>query len=158
MYKPQLSSILVALGLLLLSTCIGILKPWPIALLLDYILGDNPLPDWVGSWGKTFREQTLFLQIFLCSLSVFVIYFLTSILTSIQNYVVIRIGLKGLRQIRQRLFGWMQTLSLSYFLNQKHGDMIYKNGDVIERAQGYLIEIPELDQIVKDVIDGKYVK
>ena len=126
MYKPQLSSILVALGLLLLSTCIGILKPWPIALLLDYILGDNPLPDWVGSWGKTFREQTLFLQIFLCSLSVFVIYFLTSILTSIQNYVVIRIGLKGLRQIRQRLFGWMQTLSLSYFLNQKHGDMIYR--------------------------------
>lgn len=41
---------------------------------------------------------------------------------------------------------------------QKHGDMIYRNGDVIERAQGYLIEIPELDQIVKDIIDGKYVK
>lgn len=41
---------------------------------------------------------------------------------------------------------------------QKHGDMIYKNGDVIERAQGYLIEIPELDQIVKDVITGKYIK
>lgn len=39
---------------------------------------------------------------------------------------------------------------------QKHGDMIYRNGDVIERAQGYLIEIPELDQIVHDVISGKY--
>lgn len=41
---------------------------------------------------------------------------------------------------------------------QKHGDMIYRNGDVIERAQGYLIEIPELDRIIKDVIDGRYVK
>lgn len=39
---------------------------------------------------------------------------------------------------------------------QKHGDMIYKNGDVVERAQGYLIEIPELDAIVKDVISGKH--
>lgn len=39
---------------------------------------------------------------------------------------------------------------------QKHGDMIYKNGDLIERAQGYLIEIPELDAIVSDVINGKY--
>ena len=39
---------------------------------------------------------------------------------------------------------------------QKHGDMIYKNGDVVERAQGYLIEIPELDEIVRNVIDGKY--
>lgn len=39
---------------------------------------------------------------------------------------------------------------------QKHGDMIYKNGDEVERAQGYLIEISELDEIVKNVIDGKY--
>lgn len=38
---------------------------------------------------------------------------------------------------------------------QKHGDMIYKNGDTIERAQGYLIEIPELDAIVNDAINGK---
>lgn len=39
---------------------------------------------------------------------------------------------------------------------QKHGDMIFKFGDTKERAQGYLIEIPELDQIVDDVIAGKY--
>lgn len=39
---------------------------------------------------------------------------------------------------------------------QKHGDMIYKNGDVIERAQGYLIEINELDAIISNVINGKY--
>lgn len=39
---------------------------------------------------------------------------------------------------------------------QKHGDMIFKFGDTKERAQGYLIEIPELDQIVEDVISGKY--
>lgn len=38
---------------------------------------------------------------------------------------------------------------------QKHGDMIYRNGDVIERAQGYLIEIDELDKIVNDVINGR---
>lgn len=41
---------------------------------------------------------------------------------------------------------------------QKHGDMIYRNGDVIERAQGYLIEIPELDQIVSDVKSGNFKK
>lgn len=38
---------------------------------------------------------------------------------------------------------------------QKHGDMIYRNGDVVERAQGYLIEIEELDKIVDDVIHGR---
>ncbi|OQB13593.1 MAG: DNA translocase FtsK [Firmicutes bacterium ADurb.Bin193] len=39
---------------------------------------------------------------------------------------------------------------------QKHGDMIYKNGDVVERAQGYLIEIEELDKIVSSVINGTF--
>lgn len=38
---------------------------------------------------------------------------------------------------------------------QKHGDMIYRNGDIIERAQGYLIETEELDKIVDDVIHGR---
>ena len=35
---------------------------------------------------------------------------------------------------------------------QKHGDMIFRNSDIVERAQGYLIEIPELDEIVQSVI------
>lgn len=39
---------------------------------------------------------------------------------------------------------------------QRHGDMIYKNGDVVERAQGYLIEIPEFDEIVSNIINEKY--
>lgn len=38
---------------------------------------------------------------------------------------------------------------------QKHGDMIYKNGDIVERAQGYLIEISELDEIVSNIINEK---
>lgn len=37
---------------------------------------------------------------------------------------------------------------------QKHGDMIFRNGDIVERAQGYLIEIEELDKIVEEVING----
>lgn len=34
---------------------------------------------------------------------------------------------------------------------QKHGDMIYKNGAEIERAQGYFISIDELDEIVEGI-------
>lgn len=36
---------------------------------------------------------------------------------------------------------------------QKHGDMIYRNSDTTERAQGYLIEISELDEIVRNTIE-----
>jgi S-DNA-T family DNA segregation ATPase FtsK/SpoIIIE len=36
---------------------------------------------------------------------------------------------------------------------QKHGDMIYKNGSEIERAQGYLLSTREVDAIVAGIIE-----
>jgi len=35
---------------------------------------------------------------------------------------------------------------------QKHGDMIYKNGPEIERAQGYLITVDEVATIVQEIV------
>jgi hypothetical protein len=34
---------------------------------------------------------------------------------------------------------------------QKHGDMIYKNGSEVQRAQGYLISVDEVAEIVQDL-------
>ncbi|MBP5761056.1 MAG: hypothetical protein J6W90_06740, partial [Verrucomicrobia bacterium] len=42
LYRSQVGAICLGLGLLLLGTFTGILKPWPIALLLDTVLGNNP--------------------------------------------------------------------------------------------------------------------
>lgn len=36
---------------------------------------------------------------------------------------------------------------------QKHGDMIFRYADEIERAQGYLIETSELDELVQQIIE-----
>ena len=36
---------------------------------------------------------------------------------------------------------------------QKHGDMIYKNGSEIERAQGYLLTAKEVDEFVVSIIE-----
>jgi S-DNA-T family DNA segregation ATPase FtsK/SpoIIIE len=35
---------------------------------------------------------------------------------------------------------------------QKYGDMIYKNGSEVERAQGYLLEAKEVDDVVATII------
>jgi DNA segregation ATPase FtsK/SpoIIIE-like protein len=37
---------------------------------------------------------------------------------------------------------------------QKHGDMIYKNGSEIERAQGYLLSAQEVDEVVASIINA----
>jgi DNA segregation ATPase FtsK/SpoIIIE-like protein len=37
---------------------------------------------------------------------------------------------------------------------QKHGDMIYKNGSEVERAQGYLLTSQEVDAYVAKIVDN----
>lgn len=126
LYRSQAGAILFALLLLLLGTAVSILKPWPVAFLLDSVLGDKGLPDWMGDWGTKIVGLSLHLQVILCAASIFLIHLFSSGLGSLQNYVVIRIGLKGLRAIRKQVFSWLLYLSQSYFLRQKQGDVIYR--------------------------------
>ncbi len=126
LYRSQAGAILFALLLLLLGTAVSILKPWPVAFLLDSVLGDKGLPDWTGNWGRWVVGLSLHSQIILCAASIFLIHLLSSGLGSLQNYVVIRIGLKGLRVIRKQVFSWLLHLSQSYFLRRKQGDVIYR--------------------------------
>ncbi|MDI9401212.1 MAG: ABC transporter ATP-binding protein [Limisphaerales bacterium] len=126
LYRSQAGAILFALLLLLLGTAVSILKPWPVAFLLDSVLGDKGVPVWMEGWGSRIVELSLQWQVILCAASIFLIHLLSSGLGSLQNYVVIRIGLKGLRKIRKQVFSWLQHLSQSYFLRQKQGDVIYR--------------------------------
>ncbi len=126
LYRSQAGAILFALLLLLLGTAVSILKPWPVAFLLDSVLGDKGLPDWMGDWGTKIVGLCRHFQVILCAASIFLIHLLSSGLGSLQNYVVIRIGLKGLRAIRKQVFSWLLYLSQSYFLRQKQGDVIYR--------------------------------
>jgi len=55
-FRPDAGRIALALGLLLLGIGLNLLKPWPLALLVDSILGSKPYPGWlpdeVQAWGQ----------------------------------------------------------------------------------------------------------
>lgn len=61
-------------------------------------------------------------------------------------------SVESMRNVMQRLLSADKGV---YVVKGLKDDMIYRNGDIIERAQGYLIEIEELDKIVDDVIHGR---
>lgn len=126
LYKAERGAIVCALLLLLLGTVTGILKPWPIAFLLDYVLGGKDIPGCLGGQEGCIGSLSKAWQICLCAGAIFVLHLLSSGITSLQNYLVIRIGLKGLRRIRQQVFSWIQQLSQQFFLRRRQGDVIYR--------------------------------
>lgn len=121
-FRPDLPRVGAAFVLLLASIACNVLKPWPLALIVDCVLGGKPLPRFLGHlalWPKP-------AVIALLSGAIFVLHALQAAFAAVQNYVVIQAGLAGLRRVRGSVFEALQRLSLRFLQNANAGDLIYR--------------------------------
>jgi ABC-type multidrug transport system fused ATPase/permease subunit len=124
-FKPDVGRIGLAVGLLLASIGINLLKPWPLAILVDSVLGSKPYPAWLPHEIMTWAQPGQITAIIAASL---VLYFVHSALCAGHVYLTIGIGLRGLRRVRDDVFGWIQRLSLRYHHGTVAGDIIFRAG------------------------------
>ena len=122
-YKGDAGRISLAMVLLVLSTALNILKPWPLALLIDNLLGGQPMPAWLQAWTAGTARVALLLQLVGALL---VIHILQALLFSAHTYSLISVGLRGLSRIRNQLFHWLLRLSLRTHQGSNQGDIIYR--------------------------------
>ena len=99
----------------------NLLKPWPIALLVDSVLGTKPLPGWLDRW----QPEKLAL-IPLLTAAILILHVGQGALSAGQNYLTIKVGLRGLRRVRNALFSQLLRLSLRFYQNASSGDLIYR--------------------------------
>ncbi len=121
-YRSDWPRILLALALLGLVVLAGVLKPWPLALLVDHALGTPPdqaaLVRWLGVDPKA--------QIpILCGLLV-AFHLGHAALQALLNQVLIHTGLRGLARVRQAVFDWLLNLSLKQLQARPAGDVLYR--------------------------------
>jgi len=105
--------------LLLLHTGLALLKPWPLAWVVDRLSG---VPEgWAGAWsGST--------PAFLGAMAglLVAIHGTHALLGAWQQGVVIVTGLRGLARVRAAVFGWLLRLSLRRLQGERSGDLIYR--------------------------------
>ncbi len=122
-FRPDLPRIIFALCLLVFATLANLLKPWPLAWIIDSVLADKPLPQLIRQFTQGWSKTTL-LEGF--ALALLALHATQGAVTAWQNYVTIAIGLRGLARVRTELFNWLQRLSLRFHLNSNQGDVIYR--------------------------------
>ncbi len=122
-FKPDALGIGLALLLMLLSIGASLLKPWPLAMIVDSLLGRSPLPHWLAEWVFSWSKSDLLAVL---ALSALLLHAGQGALTAAQNITSIRIGLRGLSRVRQELFECLQGLSLRFYHSNKQGDLIYR--------------------------------
>jgi ATP-binding cassette, subfamily B, bacterial len=124
-FRPDAGRIGLSIGLLLTGIAINLLKPWPLAVLVDSVLGDKPFPAWLPGPLTQWAPPAQITAIVAVSL---VIHLSHSAVCAGHVYVTIGVGLRGLRRVRDEVFGWLQRLSLRYHHGTEVGDVIFRAG------------------------------
>jgi ATP-binding cassette subfamily B protein/subfamily B ATP-binding cassette protein MsbA len=117
---PHRGPILWALGQVGLLSALELLKPWPIKLIIDSVLGGQPLP---GGLGGGLSPGTLLLVA--CSALV-VIYAALGAITVLSNYATISIGQRMVRDLRSDLYAHLHRLSMAFHSRAQAGDLLYR--------------------------------
>src|SRR6185503_7743154 len=124
-FRPDAWPISAVVLLLLVSIGLNVLKPWPLALLVDSVLGQKPYPAWVPEklthWNQASQLSAIIITLLALHLG-------HAAVSAVQLYLAISVGLRGLRRVRNDVFGWLQRLSLRFHHGTQAGDIIFRAG------------------------------
>ena len=118
--KPYWPSFILALGQVFLISTLEILKPWPLKIIIDNILSDNPLP-----FGLQLNWSPDNLLVAACA-GLVLVYMLVGGLRVLSDHTTVRIGQGMVNDLRRDLYSRIQRLSLSFHTRQQVGDLMYR--------------------------------
>src|SRR5258705_3485675 len=124
-FRPDAGRIALSLGLLLLGIGLNLPKPCPLAFLADSILGSKPYPGWLPDQARTWGQPAQLTAVIAASLGLHLVH---AAACAGHAYLSIGVGLRGLRRVRDDVFGWLQRLSLRYHHGTEAGDIIFRAG------------------------------
>ncbi len=113
-----------ALAQVFLIAGFDLLKPWPLQVVIDYVLGGKT-PSQGGLLG-TFLSLPAGELLLLVCIGGIVVTLGSSGLTQLHYYTTIRVGQNMVNDLRGALYGHLQHQSLAYHGRQRVGDLLYR--------------------------------
>jgi ATP-binding cassette subfamily B protein/subfamily B ATP-binding cassette protein MsbA len=117
---PYRQTLLWALVQVLLISALEMLKPWPLKIIIDSVLGGQP-PPW--GWPNDWSRQALLLAA--CAVLVLTYAALGAVVV-LNNYTTIGVGQRMVSKLRSDLYGHLHRLSLAFHSRAQVGDLIYR--------------------------------
>jgi ATP-binding cassette subfamily B protein/subfamily B ATP-binding cassette protein MsbA len=116
--RPYRWLFLLSVGQMLAITLAELVKPWPLKVVVDNVLGHAPFA-WLAGWSA----EALLLAA--CATTV-AVQAAVGLLSVWSNYVSIGVGQAMVNDIRGDLYGHLQRQSLLFHSRQRLGDLMYR--------------------------------
>jgi len=118
--KPYRWLVVWALSQVFLIAGFELLKPWPLQVVIDNVLGGKPFPI------AALSSSPPSLILLGACLAIVVVHFGGGALTLLHNYTTIRVGQNMVNDLRGALYAHLQRLSLAFHGRQRVGDLLYR--------------------------------
>ena len=122
--KAHRSQVAWALAQVFLIAGFELLKPWPLQIVIDYVLGGKT-PSFGGPIGDLLSLPAPVLLTVAC-VGIVLVHLGAGALTLLHNYTTIRVGQNMVNDLRSDLYAHLQRLSLAYHSRQRVGDLLYR--------------------------------
>jgi ATP-binding cassette subfamily B protein len=118
--RPYRLRFLWALSQVFLIAGFELLKPWPMQIVIDHVLGGKPIgfAPFLGLPSSTLLAGAC--------LGIVVVQFAAGALTLLHNYTAIGVGQRMVNDLRGVLYSHLQRLSLAFHSRQQVGDLMYR--------------------------------
>jgi ABC-type multidrug transport system fused ATPase/permease subunit len=125
------------LGSMLVQTLTSLAAPWPLKVILDNVVGNHRLPDWL-EWIHRFQiAQSKSGLALLAASTVVLIALIGAVAGYVANYYTESVGQWVANDLRLRIYHHLQRLSLSYYDTHQTGLLLSTLTDDVATIQNF---------------------
>jgi ATP-binding cassette, subfamily B, bacterial len=145
-----LEGLTVALVAVTFESLADVLEPWPIKIVLDYVIGSKHLPAWLGSLAGIIPGNDKHEILIFAAIAVIVVAIVGAFSSYTEDYLTTKVGQWVMHDLRHDPYHHIQRLSFSDYDKQRTGDLISRITSDIDAVQDFVSSA--LLGIVMDVI------
>lgn len=124
--RPYRGRLAIFLVLLLLQVALGVLQPWPLAIVLDYVLADRALPAAVAGWVSWITQGSRVTLLVMVVVVGVVLNLAKQLVTLHAVQLQVWTGQRLVYDLRYKLFQHLQSLALHHHVTTNTGDAVYR--------------------------------
>jgi ABC-type multidrug transport system fused ATPase/permease subunit len=124
--RPHRARVALLSSLLLLQVLLGALEPWPLKIIIDYVLQQAPVPDALARWLVPMRGQGQLALLVALVLAGVVFQLTHQLVAAVSTQVQVATGQRMVYDLRYQLLQHMQALGLQHHITASTGDAVYR--------------------------------
>src|SRR5262245_5614514 len=134
--RPYWKLVALALVAMFLESGADLLEPWPLKIILDYIVGPKRPPTWLAGWVTDDESRLTLLNGAIAA--VMGIALIGAVSSYTERYLSTTVGKRVGFDLRHALYHHVQRLSLSFYEHRQTGDMVVRLTADIDAIEDFI--------------------